>query len=175
MSGMPGHKQFPVAQAARIRLLLMDVDGTLTDGGLYYLPDGGVMNFALRFHVRDGLGLQRARQAGLLVGIISGRSSPQVRRRAEELGLDEIHLGVADKRAALEQILAQRGLSAGETCYIGDDVVDLPAMKLAGLSIAVADAHPDVRAAASWVTTLPGGAGAVREAVDAILAATRER
>lgn len=172
MAAISPGKVFPAACAARVRLLLMDVDGTLTDGGLYYVSgDDRPETFALRFHVRDGVGLNLARAAGLLVGIISGRSSPQARRRAEELVLDEIHLGVKDKQAVFEQILARRGVAPEETCYIGDDVIDLPPMRLAGLSIAVADAHPEVRSAASWVTTLPGGAGAIREAVDAILAA----
>lgn len=159
---------FPAEKARAIRVVLLDVDGTLTDGGLYYLEDGSV---ALRFDVRDGLGLVLARRAGLVVGIVSARNMPQVRQRAEELGLDEIHLGIGDKLSVVEAILARRGVPRDALCYAGDDLVDLPAMAAAGLPVAVADAVPQVRAAAAWVTTKPGGRGAVRELIDALLEA----
>ncbi len=155
-------------RAKDIRLLLMDVDGTLTDGGLYYIDSGGL---ALRFHVRDGLGIAVARRTGLVVGLISGRDVPQVRHRATELKIEEVHLGVEDKRARVEEILARRGIAPEETCYVGDDVVDLAPMALCGLPVAVADAMPAVRDAALWITTAPGGHGAIREVVDRILAA----
>jgi 3-deoxy-D-manno-octulosonate 8-phosphate phosphatase (KDO 8-P phosphatase) len=156
------------ARAARVAMLLLDVDGTLTDGGLYYLSDGGL---AVRFHVRDGLGIALARRAGLVVGLVSGRDAPQVRARAAELQLDEVHLGIRDKKAVLEEICARRGLDPATVCFVGDDLVDVPAMELCGLAVAVADAMPGVRAAAHWVTESPGGNGAVREVVDRILAA----
>ncbi len=155
-------------RAARVRLLLCDVDGVLTDGGLYYLAEGEP---AIRFHVQDGYGLVLARRAGLLVGIVSGRDLPQVRRRAEELRLDEIHLGVRDKGPVVEEILSRRGLAPEEACFVGDDLLDLPALARVGLPVAVADAVPEVRAAALLVTARRGGAGAVREVVDRLLAA----
>jgi len=159
------------ARFARVRLLLLDVDGVLTDGGLWYLAEGPA---AVRFHVRDGYGLVLARRAGLLVGLVSGRDLPQVRRRAEELGLDEIHLGVREKGPVVEEILARRGLVPEDACFVGDDLLDLPALARVGLPVAVADAAPQVREAAAWVTTLPGGHGAVREVVDRLLASREE-
>jgi len=156
-----------ILQAAqRVRCLLLDVDGGLTDGGLYYFAEEGL---ALRFHVRDGLGLRKAVERGLIAGLVSGRSSPQVLRRGEELGLQEIHLAVGDKQAAVAEILQRRGLDAEEICFVGDDVVDLPAMRMAGLSVAVADAHPRVRHEADWITRARGGDGAVREVIDLLL------
>ncbi|MDQ7007976.1 MAG: HAD hydrolase family protein [Acidobacteriota bacterium] len=157
----------PFPDLSRIRLLLLDVDGVLTDGGLYYFAGQG---FALRFHVRDGLGLRRAVAAGIVGGLVSGRSSPQVRRRAEELGLEEIHLGVEDKGAVVREILQRRKISSEEACFIGDDLVDLPAMALVGLPVAVADAVTEVRRAARLVTRAAGGQGAVREVIDRLLA-----
>lgn len=165
MSGTP--LRDIAARAARIRILLADVDGVLTDGGLYYF-DGGL---AVRFDVRDGLGLALARQMGIVVGIISGRNVPAVRRRAEELHLDEIHLGVSEKSTCVEEILQRRGLASSDLAYIGDDLIDLPAMALAGFPVAVADAISEVRTAAAWVTTRPGGHGAVRETIDLLLSA----
>lgn len=158
---------FPSALARAVRLVLCDVDGTLTDGGLYYTEAG----VALRFDVRDGLGIVSARRAGIAVGVVSARDVPAARRRAEELGLDEIRLGVADKKAAVEAVLAARGLAREACCYVGDDLVDLPAMAASGFPVAVADALPAVRAAAAYVTSLPGGRGAVRELLDLLLAA----
>ncbi len=156
----------PPSPAREIRLLLLDVDGVLTDGGLYYFAAQGL---ALRFHVRDGFGLRRAVAAGLIVGVISGRDSAQVRRRVEELGLQEIHLGVRDKQAVVEEILARRNLPASAACFIGDDVVDLPAMAAVGFPVAVADAENEVRQAAQLVTRRSGGHGAVREVIDLLL------
>jgi len=154
--------------AAGIRLLVLDVDGVLTDGGLYYLDSGG---YAVRFHVRDGMALAMARRAGLALGLVSGRPTPQVRRRAEELRIDEVHLDVRDKGAVIEEIMARRGLPAAAAAYVGDDLVDLPAMARVGLPIAVADAVDAVRAAARYVTRARGGHGAVREVVDLLLEA----
>ncbi|GAB4223901.1 MAG: HAD-IIIA family hydrolase [Acidobacteriota bacterium] len=154
--------------AAGIRLLVLDVDGVLTDGGLYYLDSGG---YAVRFHVRDGMALAMARRAGLALGLVSGRPTPQVRRRAEELRIDEVHLDVRDKGAVLDEIIARRGLPKEAVAYVGDDLVDLPAMERVGLPIAVADAVEEVRAAARYVTRAAGGHGAVREVVDLLLRA----
>lgn len=169
-------------RARRIKLLLMDVDGTLTDGGLYYVAavpgreapeasSGGEVAFAVRFDVRDGLGMAVARQAGLVLGLVSGRDVPQVRQRAAELKLEEVHLGVADKAAVVEEILKRRGLEPEECCFVGDDVVDIPPMALCGLPVAVADAMPAVKDVALWITTARGGHGAIREVVDRILTA----
>lgn len=157
--------------ARRIRLLLIDVDGVLTDGGLYYFGEEG---FALRFHVRDGLGLRRAVARGLIVGLVSGRTSPQVRRRGEELGLQEIHLDVSDKAAVVREILERREIEPAAACFVGDDVVDLGAMELVGLPVSVADAVAPVKAAARLVTRAAGGQGAVREIIDLLLEARSE-
>jgi 3-deoxy-D-manno-octulosonate 8-phosphate phosphatase (KDO 8-P phosphatase) len=153
-------------RAASVRLLLTDVDGVLTDGGLYYLEGGGE---AKRFHVRDGLGLVRARRAGLLTGILSGRRSAATERRARELGLDEIHLGVADKVAVFDAILARRELTPEETCFIGDDLNDLALLQRVGFPVAPADGVPEVRQAVLYVTRSPGGHGALRDVVDLLL------
>ncbi|MDH3284845.1 MAG: HAD hydrolase family protein [Acidobacteriota bacterium] len=152
--------------AARIRLLMLDVDGVLTDGGLYYLEEGG---FAVRFDIKDGLGLARAVREGILVALVSGRDTPQARRRAEELGILEIHLGARDKVAVLEDILSRTGLGAEEACFVGDDLIDLPAMRRVGLPVAVADAVEEVREVAVHVTVRAGGRGAVREVVELLL------
>ena len=158
--------------ARRIRMLLIDVDGVLTDGGLYYFSEEG---FALRFHVRDGFGLRQAVSRGLIVGLVSGRSSPQVRRRGEELGLQEIHLGVKHKAGVVREILQRREIQPEAACFMGDDVVDLEAMEIVGLPVAVADAMPRVKAAARLVTRAAGGQGAVREVVDLLLDVRSEK
>lgn len=167
------------AEAAKIRLLLCDVDGVLTDGGLYYFgvpprePGSSgepATGFAVRFDVKDGLGLVLAQRAGLITGIISARSHPEAQRRAAELGVAEVHVAVDDKRKVVEQIQARRSIPPEACCFIGDDLVDLPAFAAVGLPIAVADAVPAVRDAARWVTSAPGGRGAVREVVDWLLA-----
>lgn len=143
----------------------------LTDGGLLYLDTGGE---AKRFDVRDGLGLVRARRAGLLAGVISGRPSKAVERRARELDLDEVHLGVADKVGRLEEILSRRGLGPEEVGFVGDDLNDLEIMRRVGFPAAPADAAAEVRRAALVVTRRAGGHGALREIIDLILEA-RER
>ena len=156
-----------VEKAAEIRMLVLDVDGVLTDGGLYYFEDGG---FAVRFDVKDGLGLALAKQAGLLLGLVSGRPTPQARVRAEQLGFDEIHLDVRDKASIVEHFLVTYRLTPEQLAFVGDDLIDLPAMELAGFAVAVADAAPPVRKAADYVTERPGGRGAVREVIDLVLA-----
>lgn len=156
--------------AAGIEVLLLDVDGVLTDGGLYYFEDG---RFAVRFDIRDGLGIARAVREGLVVGLVSGRPTPQARTRAEELGIAEIHLGVNDKAETVRDILRRRSIDPVAACFVGDDLIDLPAMRLVGLPVAVADAAPPVREAAVWVTSGSGGRGAVREVVNLLLEARR--
>ena len=153
---------------AGVRLLVMDVDGVLTDGGLYYTERGAEIK---RFDVRDGQGLVLLRQAGVLTAVITRRRSEIVERRADELGIAEIHQGATDKRAILEALLARRGVPAATAAYVGDDVGDLPAMALVGCPIAVADAVPAVKKAALYVTRALPGHGAIRELCDLILAA----
>ena len=152
--------------ASRIRLLVLDVDGVLTDGRLVYGPSGEEIK---RFHVRDGLGMQAARRAGIEVAVISGRASAAVTRRMSELGIVEVHQGVADKASLLRGLLGRLKVRAGEAAVMGDDLTDLPLMEMAGLGLAPADAVPEVRRAAGWVSRSPGGRGAVREAVEMLL------
>ena len=152
--------------AAQIRLLVLDVDGVLTDGRLWFGPDGELVK---SFHVRDGVGIKAVLGAGVEVAILSGRRSAAVERRAAELGLRHVRQGCDNKAEALRTLIAELGVAAGAVACIGDDTPDLPAMALVALPIAVADAHPDVLAAARHVTRLPGGAGAVREVCDLLL------
>jgi 3-deoxy-D-manno-octulosonate 8-phosphate phosphatase (KDO 8-P phosphatase) len=150
-----------------IALLVLDVDGVLTDGRLWFGPDGEALKV---FHVRDGLGIKLLRQAGIEVAVISGRRSAAVETRMRELGVTEIQQGVEDKVQALGQLLARAGVAAARVACLVDDTTDLPLMRAVGLPAAVADAHPQVLALASHVTRLPGGAGAVREFCDLLLA-----
>lgn len=156
--------------AARIRLLVLDVDGVLTDGRLYY----GVRGEALKvFHVRDGLGLKLLAAAGVKVAVISGRRSGMTARRCRELGVRHLVQGVEDKLAAFHRLRARLGVTAGACACVGDDVPDVPLMREVGLSFAVADAHAQARSAAHVITQLPGGRGAVREICDYLLEARR--
>lgn len=157
--------------ARRVTLLVLDVDGVLTDGRLWFGAEGEALK---AFHVRDGLGIKRLRAAGIEVAIISGRSSPAVSARMRELGVTEIAQGVDDKGAALAALLARRGFSGADCACLVDDTPDLPLMHAVGLPAAVADAEPEVIAAARYVTRRPGGAGAVREFCDWLLAAREE-
>ena len=152
--------------ASGVRLLVLDVDGVLTDGRLWFGPDGELMK---AFHVRDGVGIKAVLGAGIEVAIISGRQSAAVQRRAAELGIRHVRLGFENKAQALRELLAELGISADATACVVDDTPDLPLMALVALPIAVADAHSDVIAAARAVTTLPGGAGAVREVCDMLI------
>jgi YrbI family 3-deoxy-D-manno-octulosonate 8-phosphate phosphatase len=153
-----------------LRALVLDVDGVLTDGGMYYGPGGEGLK---RFDVKDGLGLRRLREAGLLLALISGEKSRIVLRRAEKLRIGEVHVGVEDKSAVFADLLRRHRVAAAGTAYMGDDLNDLGPLRAAGLAVAPADAVPAVRRAAAWVTRRPGGHGAVREVCDAILAARR--
>ena len=155
------------SRLARIRLLGLDVDGVLTDGKLWYGPDGEIWK---AFHVRDGLGVKLLQQRGVEVAVVSARSSDALLRRLQDLRVRHIHVGREDKWPALQETMRELGVVASEVAFVGDDVLDLPVMREVGLAIAVADAHGEVLGAADWVTTLPGGCGAVREVADAILA-----
>jgi 3-deoxy-D-manno-octulosonate 8-phosphate phosphatase (KDO 8-P phosphatase) len=156
------------ARAARLRLLLFDVDGVLTDGTVLLHADG-VESKA--FHIRDGAAIVWAGRAGLRTGVISARSSAATTRRASELKMHVVAQGVADKRAAYEDILVAQGLTDADVSFMGDDLLDLPILVRTGLSAAPADAAPDVRARVHWVSTEPGGRGAVREFIELVLRA----
>jgi 3-deoxy-D-manno-octulosonate 8-phosphate phosphatase (KDO 8-P phosphatase) len=155
-------------RAGRIRLLLLDVDGVLTDGSIVLLGDGQELK---SFHVRDGTAIVLAKREGIEVGLLSGRSSEVTARRASELGISLVVQGETDKRAAFGRILESTGLEAGAVAYMGDDLLDLPVLREAGLSAAPADAVPEVLAEADWISTRPGGRGAVREFVELLLGA----
>ncbi len=164
-------REIPVdvlARAARIRLVAFDVDGTLTDGRLWLSEDGREVK---AFHVHDGLGLQRLRQHGIEVALISARISRAVEVRAEQLGIVHVYQGKTGKLACLDELLAALGLEAAAAAYVGDDLPDLPPMRACGLAIAVANARPEVAAAAHWQTQAAGGHGAAREAAELILGA----
>jgi 3-deoxy-D-manno-octulosonate 8-phosphate phosphatase (KDO 8-P phosphatase) len=155
-------------RASRIKLLVLDVDGVLTDGGLYYGPDGQSMK---RFHVQDGLGIKLAQAAGLVIAVISGLDSPAVAARVRELGITDYHAGFHAKIAQMEGICAKYGLGLDEAAFLGDDWVDAGALSRVGLPMAVANAQPEILARAAWVSTRQGGQGAVREAIRFILEA----
>jgi 3-deoxy-D-manno-octulosonate 8-phosphate phosphatase (KDO 8-P phosphatase) len=155
-----------LARAAKIRLAAFDVDGTLTDGRLWYSESGHETKV---FHVHDGLGLKRLQAHGILVAIVSARISHPVALRAEELNIAHVYQGQNDKRECLRQMLEALNLQPEQAAFVGDDLPDLPAMSLAGLAVAVNNAHPWVAARAHWQTRLGGGMGAVREVCDLIL------
>ena len=149
-------------------MLVLDVDGVLTDGRLWFGPGGEAFK---AFHVRDGVGIKALQAAGITAAIISGRSSEAVARRASELGIRHVRQGVNDKAGACRELLAELKLPASVAACVVDDTPDLPLMALCALPIAVADAHTSVLAAASHVTRSAGGAGAVREVCDLLIAA----
>ena len=152
-------------RARRVRMLLLDVDGVLTDGTFVPLGDAETK----RFHARDGIGVVLARRAGLKVGLISGRASSMVEARARELRMDFVRLGVGDKLASLEEALAQESLDVSEVAFMGDDLPDLPILLRAGLAATVAEAPAFVRERVHYVCEARGGYGAVRELVELIL------
>lgn len=151
-----------------IRLLLLDVDGVLSDGRIVYDAHGTEIK---TFDVKDGHGIKMLQKAGIEVGIISGRSSKVVNVRAKELGIEILYQGIADKDIPYAEIIRQRGLRDEEIAYIGDDVVDLPILRRVGFAVATADAVEDIRPYVHYVTNRFGGRGAVREVCDLILKA----
>ncbi len=155
-----------------LRLLLLDVDGVLTDGGIYYTSDGEEMK---RFHIHDGMGVDLLQRAGIQVGILTGRRSPLVERRGRELGIRIIKQGFYGKSAGLAEILREESLSPEEVGYIGDDVQDLAVMREVGFRAAPSNAAPEVQAAADYVCSRSGGSGAVREVAALILEALRKK
>ena len=153
---------------AGVKLLLLDCDGVLTDGGVTWGDDGVEQK---TFHIRDGLGIRAWQRAGGRTGIITGRSSRIVERRAAELGIAIVRQGVDDKLAVAGEIIEECGLSWEQTAFMGDDLPDLPVVARCGVGVAVADACVEMRDAAAVVTSLPGGRGAVRELVERMLRA----
>lgn len=155
-----------LARAAKIRLAVFDVDGTLTDGCLRYGEDGSEIKV---FHVHDGLGLKRLQAHGIRVAIMTARVSHPVAVRADELGIVHLQQGQKDKRAGLDDLLDALELAPEQAAVVGDDLPDLPAMRIAGLAVAVANAHPWVAEQAHWLTSKAGGQGAAREVCDLLL------
>jgi 3-deoxy-D-manno-octulosonate 8-phosphate phosphatase (KDO 8-P phosphatase) len=155
-------------KAARIRLVIFDVDGVLTDGSLYLGDDGQEYK---AFYSRDGHGMKMLQAAGVEIGIITGRSSEVVRLRMESLGIRQVYQGQLDKRIAYQRIKDDLGLADGDIAYVGDDVVDLPVMRRVGLAIAVQDAHPLVKQHAHWQTPSAGGRGAARDVCELLMEA----
>ncbi|PJI48938.1 MAG: phenylphosphate carboxylase subunit delta [Pseudomonas sp.] len=155
-------------RAKAVRLAVFDVDGVLTDGKLYFLPDGGEFK---TFSTLDGQGIKMLMASGVRTAIITGRSSPVVERRAKNLGINHLFQGREDKLVALDELLAELGLGYEEVAYLGDDLPDLPAIRRAGLGMAVANADAFVRQHADGVTQARGGEGAAREFCELILRA----
>ena len=153
-------------RASRIKLLLMDCDGVLTDGRLWLTDDGDEQK---SFNTHDGLGLSLLNRAGVKSGVITGRSSRAVARRAQELGIEFVCQGSPDKIAAFEQLLKEAGVDENEVAFVGDDLPDIPIMNRAELAVAVADAVEETRAVAHYITRAKGGRGAVREVIEIIL------
>ncbi len=157
-----------VDRAAHVRLLCVDVDGVLTDAGMYYGRDGEVLK---KFNARDGHGLQRLREAGIAVAIVSKEDSAIVHARAAKLNIDDVFCGATNKRLAIDELCQRHHLDLAEVAFIGDDLNDLPALECVGLPCAVADAVEPVRALAAYVTQHRGGDGAVREVCEFLIAA----
>lgn len=155
-------------RAGRIKLIALDVDGVMTDGGLLFGPNGEALKI---FNVNDGLGIKLAQGVGIEFAIITGRVSDIVAARAEELAINLVYQGIANKRALLGELLEKLGFGWPAVAFIGDDLVDLAAMARCGMSVAPANAHPEVKKHAHLVTAASGGKGAVREAIEFILTA----
>lgn len=156
------------AQLAGLRLVITDVDGVLTDGGLYYGDQGEVIK---RFHVRDGLGVRLLQQAGIVVAAVSGRSSGALSRRLSDLGIRHVRLSAADKGVAVRELMDETGIAAEEAIFVGDDLIDILGFEACGMSAAVADAPAYIRDAATMVLETRGGDGAFRELADKVLVA----
>ena len=159
---------FPAALALPVKMLVLDVDGVLTDGGLYYGDQGLAIK---RFDVQDGLGIKLAQQVGLEFSLISGMESAALRQRARDLGISECYAGSLDKLPILQDIMRRKGLDWPAVACLGDDLPDLPLLRRAGLALAVQNAQPEVRRAAHYVSPLFGGRGAVRQILRQILLA----
>ena len=185
------------ARAKKIKLFLFDVDGVMTDGKIWIFPapagvpesslqkasaQGGQGGFGLvssslieakGFNAHDGTGISLLKLAGIKTGVITKRMSETVALRARDLRMDHVYQGIQDKRSAFEEILRKEDLEAAEAAFVGDDVIDLPVMRVCGLAIAVKNARPEVKRAAHYITSHSGGDGAVRDAVEYVLKAQR--
>ena len=157
-----------IERAARVKVMIFDVDGILTDGSLTYGPDGEVTK---TFNVLDGLGIQLLQKTGVATAIISARNSPIVNARARDLGITHVWQGFHDKRIAFAELLAQTGLTAEQCGYIGDDVIDMPLLSQVGFAVTVPSGHPEVQHRVHYVTKAAGGRGAVREVCDLVMRA----
>jgi 3-deoxy-D-manno-octulosonate 8-phosphate phosphatase (KDO 8-P phosphatase) len=170
---LPSFSRIPAAlkrRAAAIQVLLMDVDGTMTDGRVTLLSQTEDIALEIKsFDAHDGQGLTLAHTAGLRTGCITGRQSSALLRRAKEMNMDFVYMKQAIKMPAYEQILHQAGVSDGAVAYVGDDLPDLPLMRRAGLAVAVGNAVAEVKSLAHYITTAPAGHGAIRETVELIL------
>ncbi|HEC16591.1 MAG TPA: 3-deoxy-manno-octulosonate-8-phosphatase KdsC [Sedimenticola sp.] len=155
-------------KAARIRLVIFDVDGVLTDGSLYLGNNGEELK---AFNIKDGLGMKMLLNSGVEIGIITARSSALVSRRMESLGITHVYQGRQEKLPAYEELMQKLGLDDAQAAYVGDDLIDLPLMRRTGLAVAVGDAHALVRQHAHWQTPSPGGRGAAREVCELIMKA----
>ncbi|ACS80315.1 KdsC family phosphatase [Maridesulfovibrio salexigens] len=153
-------------RAEKIKLLILDVDGVLTDGGLYYDKDGNVTK---RFNVQDGLGIKFAQQAGIELAVITGLNHGAVEKRVTELGITEYYPGQKEKLPFYEKLLKEKGLKDEEVAYVGDDWIDVPVMLRVGLPMAVKNAQPEIFGISKWISNRDGGHGAVREAISFIL------
>jgi 3-deoxy-D-manno-octulosonate 8-phosphate phosphatase (KDO 8-P phosphatase) len=169
---MPKFTRQLLDRAKKIKLLLLDVDGVLTDGNIYLLArSGGGMFETKGFHSRDGLGIRLAHRYGIKTGIITGRGSPVIEHRAKELGIHFLQQHALEKLEPYERIRLDAQVQDAEVCYVGDDIVDLPLLKRVGLAVSVGDGHELLRPHVHFRTRRPGGAGAVREAIELILIA----
>ncbi len=164
----PQRKRDAARRARRVRLMIFDVDGVMTDGRLWYGPQGEVLK---AFHVLDGLGVKLLAGTGLATAILSARRSRALERRSAELGIGHLVMGAEDKRAGFEELLRSTGLDAAAAGYVGDDLGDIPVLRRCGLACAPAGAHPLARRAAQYVTRAAGGAGAVREVCEFVMRA----
>ncbi|WP_372591162.1 KdsC family phosphatase [Guyparkeria sp.] len=168
---MNRHDSTWLERARGIRLLVLDVDGVMTDGRLHMTEGGDEHKI---FHSRDGHGIKLIQALGVDVAIITGRSSPAVSRRAADLGIQHVVLGATDKGQAIEELAQLLDLELAEVAAMGDDVLDLPMLNRAGLSATVADAPPVIRSRVDWISPLPGGHGAVRALIDTLIDARGE-
>ena len=155
-----------LAKAKKLKLLILDVDGVLTDGKLFFDEQGREYK---SFHARDGHGIKLLQQTGVVVAVISGRKSPSVALRMKSLGIEHVYQGHQNKVAAFEELIQKVGCQTQQAAHVGDDLLDLPIMSRVGMAIAVNDAVKEVKAFADWNTTLDGGQGAVREVCDLIM------
>jgi 3-deoxy-D-manno-octulosonate 8-phosphate phosphatase (KDO 8-P phosphatase) len=168
VSQTPPPPQELLARARKIRLLICDVDGVLTDGRLYFTPDGQELK---SFHARDGHGIKLLQRTGVETAVISGRSSPAVALRMSSLGVRHVYQGRESKLEPFRELLDLLHLNPEQTAFVGDDLLDLPLLRRAGLAVAVADAHYTLLDTAHWITARAGGQGAVREVCDLIMQA----